>query len=74
MDDIFVYIVDIPGSTGEMVVPCCEGYTVYIDVKLSHTEKIEAYYHALEHIRNDDFKSDDPVDLIEGRRHNRGNL
>ena len=74
MDNIFVYIVDIPGNVGEMVVPCSDGYTVYIDVKLSHDEKVEAYHHALEHIRNDDFHADRAVGTIEQERHNRGNL
>lgn len=71
MDNVFVYIVDLPPNVDEMVVPCCEGYTVYIDVKLSHAEKVEAYYHALEHIKYDDFNCGLCVSDIETERHNR---
>lgn len=52
-----------------MVVPCCDGYTVYIDVKLSYWEKIDAYYHAMRHIYGDDWHSDMTADQIEARRH-----
>lgn len=68
MDDVYIYFVNLPCNVNEMVVPCCDGYTVYIDVKLSYDEKIEAYRHAIEHINNDDFHSDLAVDHIEGKR------
>lgn len=67
MVDVFIYIVDIPVS--EMVVPCLEGYTVYIDVKLSYEEQLDAYRHAMKHINGDDWGSDLPADEIEGIRH-----
>ena len=69
MDEIYLYVGDIPGTVNEMVVPCCDGYTIYIDVKLSYAEKLEAYHHAMEHIRNDDFHSCDTADVIEDRCH-----
>ena len=69
MDEIYLYMIDIPGSATEMVVPCCDGYTIYIDVKLSHEEKVEAYHHAMEHIKHDDWHSDMTADQIESRRH-----
>ena len=69
MDEIYLYIVDIPGTAREMVVPCCDGYTVYIDVKLSYSEKLDAYHHAMEHIRNNDWQSKLTVDVIEEQRH-----
>lgn len=69
MDDIYLYFVDIPGNAHEMVVPCYEGYTVYIDVKLSFAEKIEAYRHAMDHINNDDWHSGMTADQIEARCH-----
>lgn len=69
MDEIYLYFVDIPGSADEMVVPCCDGYTVYIDVKLSYSEKLDAYHHAMEHIRNNDWHASN-VNAIEMERHN----
>lgn len=66
MDNIFVYIVDLP--VNEMVVPCLDGYTVYIDVKLSYAEQIESYRHAMSHIINDDWSLDN-ADDIERIRH-----
>ena len=68
MDDIYLYYVDLPRNVSEMVVPCADGYTIYIDIKLSHAEKVEAYHHAMEHIRNDDWSRDD-ADHIERERH-----
>ena len=64
MDDIYVYMADLPDGIHEMVTPCCDGYTVYIDLKLSDTGKKEAYQHALEHIKRNDFEKDD-VQIIE---------
>ena len=68
MDDVFVYCVNLPENVSEMVVPCLSGYTVYIDVKLSYEEQLEAYRHAMRHILNDDFSGDD-ADAIEGSCH-----
>lgn len=69
MDEIYLYLIDIPGTVNEMVVPCYDGYTIYIDVSLSYEEKLDAYHHAMEHIRNDDFHSGDTADVIEARCH-----
>ncbi len=59
MDDVFVYLVDLPDGIHEMVTPCCDGYTVYIDSKLTDAERTKAYLHALEHIKRSDFEKDD---------------
>lgn len=69
MDDIYLYMIDIPGTVNEMVVPCLDGYTIYIDVSLSYEEKLEAYHHAMTHIQNNDSHSPDPADRIEARCH-----
>ncbi len=55
MDDVFVYCVKLPHRTKEMVTPCSAGYTVYINESLDYREQKDAYAHALEHIRNNDF-------------------
>lgn len=53
-DNVFVYHVHAPASVKEMVVPCADGYTVYINDTLSPEGKIAAYQHALDHIDNGD--------------------
>ena len=55
-DDIYTYLIDIPGKINEMVLPCVDGYTVYIDKKLDHDSQLRAYEHALKHIENSDFQ------------------
>ncbi len=58
MDDIFVYLTDLPDGIREMVTPCLDGYTVYIDARQSREECQLAYMHALHHIKNCDFEKD----------------
>lgn len=58
MNDIFVYLVDIPGKVREIVMPCLDGYTVYIDEKLDRRAQQDAYRHALRHIKNADFEKE----------------
>lgn len=67
MDDVFVYMVDIPGKANEMITPCQDGYTVYIDDALSPQGKLDAYIHAVSHI--EDYESDKTADEIEAMRH-----
>lgn len=67
-DDVFVYMIDIPGKTNEMIAPCQDGYTVYIDDRLSPQGKLRAYYHAIGHPA--DYERDDlTADEIEAMRH-----
>ena len=70
MDDVFVYIIDLPDNVSEMVVPCLDGYTIYLDAHLSSLEALDAYNHALNHIRNHDFEKSD-VQQIEASAHNK---
>jgi hypothetical protein len=63
-DDIFVYLVDLPDGIHEMVTPCCDGYTVYIDLKLNDKQRRKEYLHALDHIRRNDFEKEN-VQIIE---------
>ena len=59
MDDVYVYVCDLPPGVHEMVTPCLDGYTIYVDEKLDMAHRKEAYYHALKHIRNLDFEKHD---------------
>ena len=64
-DDIYVYIIPFPTlKATEMVVPCDGGYTVYLNAKMSKNRLLEAYNHALTHIKNHDWEKDD-VNQIE---------
>lgn len=53
-DNVFVYRVTAPPSVKEMVMPCADGYTVYINDSLSPEEQKAAYLHALDHIDRGD--------------------
>ena len=68
MNDIFVYLVKLPEGIDEVVLPCFDGYTIYIDPSLSHSEQLKAYKHALHHINNHDFEKSD-VQKIEYEAH-----
>lgn len=69
MDEIYVYFVRLPPGVYEMVTPCADGFTVYIDEALDREHKLRAYAHAVEHIRHGDFERGLDVDRIEKERH-----
>ena len=48
----------MPRGIHESVLPCEGGYTIYLDESLSGEQLIEAYEHALVHIKNGDFWND----------------
>lgn len=59
MDNVFVYYVPLPEGIDEAVLPCFDGYTIYIDSRQSSSGMERAYEHALEHIINNDFEKFD---------------
>lgn len=67
-EPIFVYHIPLPDGVSEIVLPCLDGHTVYINDRLSHEATIEAYRHALRHIRRGDFERTD-VQEIEHAAH-----
>ena len=67
-DDVYVYYVDLPAGVNEMVRPCSDGYTVYIDVNLDPDRMQKVYDHAIRHIENGDFEKTD-VQQIEADAH-----
>lgn len=69
MDRIHIYLVDLPCKVHEMVTPCLDGYTIYLNARLSDQGRMEAYSHALNHILNNDFEKDD-VQIIESEVRN----
>lgn len=68
MDDIYVYIVDMPTTASEMIMPCTDGYTIYLNAKLSYHDRVKAYIHALKHVERKDWTKND-VQIIEKEAH-----
>lgn len=70
MYDVYVYRIELPGNIHEMVVPNSDddGFTIYIDSRLSDNQAEAAYQHALGHITNNDF-SKMSVQKIEHEAH-----
>jgi len=44
-------------------------FTIILNASLTKEEQEKAYWHEMFHINNDDFYSDEPIGLIEGRAH-----
>lgn len=63
MDDIYVYLVDLPTAVPEMVTPCLGGYTIYLNARLSCHERVQAYLHAMEHVRRNDWEKDNVQEI-----------
>lgn len=70
MDDVYVYLAPLPGRTKEAVMPCADGYTVYLNSNLDRTANLEGYMHALKHIIENDFEKEN-VQEIEAKAHKR---
>lgn len=63
MVDVYVYEVDIHGKVSEAVVPCIDGYTVYINRNLPRNRRISALEHAVRHILRGDFEKADAGEI-----------
>lgn len=68
MDNVYIYLVDLPDRIDEMVTPCADGYTVYLNARLSYSGRVRAYHHAMTHIGRNDWKRDN-VQEIEKEAH-----
>lgn len=68
MVDVFTYLVELPDQIDEMVVPCLDGYTVYINRDLPQNRRISALEHAARHILRGDHEHAD-VGEIEEENH-----
>lgn len=72
MSDINVHLIDFPeGAKGNEAVTLNEdgSYSVFINARAASNKQQEAYLHALEHIKNDDFSAVESVNVIEAKRH-----
>lgn len=70
MDDIFIYAVSLPAGVHEVVLPCADGYTIYLSEADSRERQIQSYYHAIRHITGNDWDKTD-IQNIEGEAHDR---
>lgn len=69
MDEIFTYPTDLPPGVHEMVTPCGDGcYTLYVNTRDTRERQMEAYWHALDHIKRNDYAGGD-VQEIEAKTH-----
>lgn len=68
MDEIYTYVVTLPIGVNEVVLPCADGYTVYLSDRLDDSTRIQKYRHAVRHIEETDF-SKDSVQEIEVNAH-----
>jgi hypothetical protein len=68
MDDIYVYFAKLPSKVNEVVTPCLDGYTIYLNDHLDEFGQIKAYNHAIHHIYNDDYSRVE-ADKIEADAH-----
>ena len=57
MEDVYVYMQQLPDGLKSFVTPCADGYTVYIDPRLDKESQIKAFKHEIEHIARNDFES-----------------
>lgn len=58
MDNYYIYLVPMAGDMDEAVLPCLDGYTIYLNKDLMGEDLIRAYEHAVFHIENGDCYDD----------------
>ena len=58
MDNYYIYLVPMAGDMDEAVLPCMDGYTIYLNQDLMGEDLIRAYEHAVFHIENGDCYDD----------------
>lgn len=68
MPDAYTYVVPLPDGITEIVTPCSDGFTIYINLKLDEQQRKNAYNHAVRHILRGDFEKID-VQEIESNAH-----
>ena len=73
MDDVFVYLVELPSNVNEVVTPCNDGYTIYINQNLCEEAQHDAFCHAMRHIRRNDYEKLN-VQMIEFNAHEKTHI
>ncbi len=54
-DNLYIYLIKLPTGINEAILPCEDGYTIYLDERLTGEQLIKAYEHAISHIEHGDF-------------------
>ena len=68
--DLQIFLIDFPGKGNEAVTKNEDNsYTIFLNARLSYEKQLEAYAHAIRHIKNGDVDKED-VDRIEFQSHN----
>ncbi len=67
--NIRTVLAQMPARIRSYVVLMDGFYTIVLNDSLSPMGKHRAYQHELEHIKNGDFESSVPADILEGRVH-----
>ena len=66
--DTIIRVIKLPPSIKGVTIPDEEGnYNIYINKNMSRKVQIDTYLHELEHIKNNDFSSNEPIPTIEER-------
>lgn len=66
MNELAARLIDLPTTIRAYTVQDTEGnYNIYVNARLSHEARLEAYKHEIKHIKNDDFSRQKSADLIE---------
>lgn len=55
-EDMFVYLVDLPDSVNGVTTPCVDGYTTYINKKLTREQQLKTLDHEERHLNKNDFE------------------
>lgn len=63
--DVNIIVLDLKGTKQNEVVTENEdgSYTVFLNARLTHERRLEAYEHAMRHIMDDDFKKTDVQEI-----------
>lgn len=65
--DFFVYYADFPPTVRGVVTPNDDGtFSIFLNSRLSDSQKLLTYLHEVHHIENDDFYNGQPLQIIEG--------
>lgn len=67
--EIYLYRIKMNCGINEVVLPCIDGYTVYIDESLDDIHALRAYQHALIHIYHGDCDTIRDVNRVEYEAH-----
>lgn len=69
MEEINVQLLNMDTMIPEHLVKNADdSYTIFLNARLSQENRLKSYYHALQHIRNEDFSKED-VQSIENIAH-----